>query len=185
MQSCHLNSFESWHFKNIFLIHRYDYGSLRSSLWTMSRTLLSMPRLCTAFWAPPLEFVSQLYTDSLLSESKEENTSVCLALETGNKLSAITLLVTVLPSFKYILQVWYLWIIQWCWDSRGTQTSAHSFAHSFLTAPSRFPSTFLTFTCHLIFPFKWINCLCRSNICLCIHTVCSLTVPWPLGLQYK
>lgn len=110
-----------------------------------------------------------------------ENMSVCLALEAGNKLSAITLLVTVLPSFKYILQVWYLWIIQWCWDSRGTRTSAHSFAHSFLTAPSCFPSTFLTFTCRLIFPFKLINCLCRSNICLCICTVCSIMVPWPLG----
>lgn len=83
--------------------------------------------------------------------------------------------------FKYILQVGCLWITPRCWDSQGTWTSACSFAHSILTAPLCFPNTFLTFTCCLISTFKLRNCLCRSNLCLCICTACSTMVPWPLG----
>lgn len=128
-----------------------------------------------------LKFVPLLYTNTPLSKCKEENMSVCLALEAGNKLSVKILRATRLPSFKYILQVWCLWIIHWCWDSQGTWTPARSCAPSILTAPMCFPNTFLTFIRCLIFTFQLRNCLHRSKLCLCICSVCSIMVPWPLG----
>lgn len=55
--------------------------------------------------ALPLKFEPLLYTDIQLSKCKEEDKTVCLALQVGNKVSVKILRVTTLPSFKHILQV--------------------------------------------------------------------------------
>lgn len=46
-----LNTFESWYYHNISLIHCFDYSPVCSSWWTVSQPtcLLSISRLCVAY----------------------------------------------------------------------------------------------------------------------------------------